>query len=151
MVENIMALVNYWEAQSIQVSSISKNDIEIWQLNRGIILPYDFMQYFLIVNGMKFVYPDGFDKEGFLFYPIEGLITVDEEFSNQIQHKNKIQNILIFAEYMHKSWWYGVRKISNENYEIGIIPHEKSFKIITNSLDEFLKLYLINSPILYSY
>jgi len=95
---------------------------------------------------MESLYPNDFDKEGFLFYPLHGLVTIDREFVDSEEN-----DILVIANYMHKSWWYGLKILNGESYVIGIIPEKNKFKPIAGQLSEFLELYLNNSPRLYDY
>ena len=51
---------------------------------------------------------------------------------------------------MNRSWWYGVKFSNfNEDYEIVIIAG--SDKVITQSLAEFIRLYIKDAPVLYDY
>lgn len=90
------------------------------------------------------------DYEGFLFYPLQELKTLEEEF--EVERVSYVENCIIFAEYLHKSWWYGARfSKTDTNYEIGIIPTADRFKVITNNLGEFIHFYMNDDPILYEY
>ena len=112
-------------------------------------LPNDFKELYLKANGMGTLYPNEIDDEGFLFYPIEFIISAEKEFENsKLENRSKI---FIFAEYMHKSWWYGYEIKNDGSYAIGIIPDKNTFKPIVNSLSEFIEMYLDNSPRLYEY
>ncbi|WP_291913985.1 SMI1/KNR4 family protein [Chitinophaga sp. CB10] len=148
---NINRLIDYWTEQGLVINSNSLYDIDAFESRKHIHLPDDFKEYFSRVNGMPSYYPNNIDNEGFLFYPLEKLVTLQEEFAmeNAIECNSCI---LIFAEYMHKSWWYGVQlnDISG-NYEIGIIPDKERFKSITASLSTFIDLYLQNASVLYQY
>jgi hypothetical protein len=52
---------------------------------------------------------------------------------------------------MHSSWWYGIRMETNDIYSIVIIPYYGAFKVITNTLSEFIKLYMDDADVLYDY
>jgi len=98
---------------------------------------------------MENFYPNEIDEEGFLLYPVEAIVSADNELQNcNLVNKDKI---FMFAEYMHKSWWYGFELKEGNKYIIGIIPDNSSFKPITSTLEEFIELYLGNSPKLYGY
>ena len=145
----ISLLIEYWEKQNIAIIPTSIREIERL-MKKGIVsLPNDFKELYSHVNGMKNLYPNEIDKEGFLFYPIESIVSAAREFENsELRSKNKIY---IFAEYMHKSWWYGLEMISDNNYVIGILPDKNTFKPLTHSLSEFIELYVENSSKLYDY
>lgn len=142
-------LIKHWKNQNIDIASKSIYEIEKCIKQNRIVLPNDFKELYSVVNGMKNFYPNEIDEEGFLFYPVEYIISAEEEFENsKLINKN---NIYIFAEYMHKSWWYGFEIVNENNYRIGILATRDTFKPITNSLIEFLELYIEDSPILYDY
>jgi len=103
----------------------------------------------MYVNGMESLYPNQMDKDGFLFYPLEAVSSVNKEFPNSLL-PNK-ENIFLFCEYMHRSWWYGVELKGNDNYMIGVLPDAHTFKPIVSSLADFLELYMEDSPVLYDY
>jgi len=134
--------------QDIPVTCKSMEEIDRFEKNSALLLPDDFRIFYSVLNGMEFLYPNDIDKEGFLFYPLEAIISAADEFdSKTIPEKN----IIIFAEYMHKSWWYGIDVADNKNYVIGIIPHKDSFQPITTSLSEFIEFYIADAPCLYEY
>lgn len=144
----VVQLIKFWEEQNIVIRPQNKREFDEIQNLKLLKLPKDFIGFYLSVNGMETLYPNEMDKEGFLFYPLEAITQVGDEFENS-NLTNK--EIFIFAEYMHKSWWYGVEVKDDENYVIGIIPDSNSFKPITNSLSNFIDLYIDNSTKLYDY
>jgi len=142
-------LLQFWKKQGIKILPKTANEVKVLQKNKGFELPNDFTELYIRVNGMKTLYPNEIDAEGFLFYPIEAVISVGNEFEGSLL-ENK-EKIFIFAEYMHRSWWYGFERINSEQYIIGIIPDKDTFKPITNSLAEFIELYIEDSSKLYDY
>lgn len=145
-IHNINLLVEYWKYKNIEVVQESSESIEYYINTKAFIIPDDFKVFYLNVNGMMSMYPDEIDDKGFLFYPIQFLISTEEEFGN-----TSLSKIIIFAEYMHKSWWYGFEMKNDGSYIIGILPDRETFKPITNTLSEFIPLYLNDSPLLYDY
>ncbi|MDO6431552.1 hypothetical protein Q4E93_13185 [Flavitalea sp. BT771] len=143
-------LLEFWGKQKIVSPPNNLDDILYFEFSKNMQLPDDFRRLYMMTNGMVSLFPNYFDDEGFLFYPLQELTTLEEEFN--INGGGAIEHCLIFAEFMHKSWWYGVRfsKIE-DNYEIGIISSGDKFKVITPSLAEFIHLYLNDSPVLYEY
>lgn len=142
-------LVEYWSGQDIAIISKPARYIESVQKAANLLLPSDFKTLYCHVNGMEALYPNETDKEGFLFYPIEAIVSVDKEFeASGLANK---EHIYVFADYMHKSWWYGVEINDNASYEIGIIPDKNTFTPVTNSLIEFIKLYIDDSSKLYDF
>jgi len=142
-------LLELWKTQNISIDIINQDYIDEVQISKHLKLPQDFIDFYKIVNGMKSLYPDEIDDEGFLFYPVENIIALNLEFERDDLGLN--ETTFIFAEYMHKSWWYGFRLIDSNIYEIGIITDYDRFKKITNSLAEFIVLYVENSPLLYEF
>ena len=104
-------------------------------------MPNDFQKLYSIANGMTSHYPNDNDQEGFLFYPVECM---------QKASISDHSEALIFADFMQKSWWYGIR-LHGQDYEIGIMPEKTKFVIVADSLVSFLEMYLTNSPLLYEY
>ena len=144
-------LKNKWLNENILFSFKSVSDIVDIAKNKGIKLPHDFIVLYKNANGMDSFYPNYTDKEGFLFYPVEKLICHDEEVEWRKGETPALDDVWVFAEYMHKSWWYGFRVLENESYEIGIIPSRNVFKYITNSLSDFINLYIHDDNELYNF
>ena len=143
-------LLKFWDKQEILSPPNTLDDILYFEFSRNMQLPEDFRHLFMMTNGMVNLFPNYFDNEGFLFYPLEELTTLEEEV--EINRDSVVEPCLIFAEYMHKSWWYGVKFSKHENsYEIGIISSIDKFKVITQNLGEFIHLYMNDSPVLYEY
>lgn len=142
-------LMDFWRIQQIASSSKANEEIDRIEQQLECKLPNDFRELYLRVNGMETYYPNEIDQEGFNFYPLEGIISAKNEFENAGLISK--ENIFIFAEYMQKSWWYGFKPYNREEYVIGIIPHENKFKPITQSLAEFIELYIADSENLYDY
>ncbi|MGV0752281.1 hypothetical protein [Empedobacter brevis] len=134
---NLKILELYWKNQNI-LTKPCENKIIHYYKN---IFPIDFIYLYSNINGMYSVYPNGSDLEGFLFYPLEYI----EKISN---------NIYIFADYLHVSWNYGIKidSIKNNKYSIILITDLDNINdslIITNSLSDFIELYINDSPRIY--
>lgn len=141
-IDLINELITYWRNNNISIKKKSMLEINEILRKRKLVLPNDFKLLYKYANGA-----DKYDKEGFLFYSIEHIVSVSKKFSTD----NKLNNVLLFADYLQQSWWYGLNIIDNNNYQIGIIPNNNYFKIITTSLSDFIKLYLQDSHLLYEY
>jgi len=143
-------MLEFWGKQNIFSPSNSLDDILYFEFSKTVQLPEDFRRLFMMTNGMVNLFPNYFDSEGFLFYPLQEITTLEEEFN--IERDSSDEHCLIFAEFMHKSWWYAVKfSKSADGYEIGIIPAAYKFKVITKNLVDFIDLYLKNATILYEY
>lgn len=147
----LIRLMSLWSEYGIDFGNGSSlNAIKEFERKKELVLPDQFVRYFLRIDGMKSLYPESFDKEGFLFYPLNAIVTFSEEFDTK--EREDLKKSFVFAEYMHKSWWYGVQiDCGKEMYKIGIIREIGHFKPITNSLADFILLYLCNDTLLYNY
>lgn len=145
----ISQVIEFWKEQNIEIAGPSIDGIQNFKSEKGSDLPLDFKEFYSTVNGMEALYPNETDNQGFLFYPVNEIVSVVEEFDKTGIMNAK--NILIFAEYMQKSWWYGIEIIDADKYVIGIIPDKNRFKPICDTLTQFLRFYLSDSPILYNY
>ena len=142
-------LIEHWESQDIEINGKSFDDVEDILHADRLLLPSDFKAFYSIVNGMESFYPNDNDNECFLIYPFEAIRSAREELGNPT-FKNS-DTTFIFANYMHRSWYYGYQVNEDGSYLIGIIPGDSIFKPITHSLFEFIKLYIEDSEILYDY
>lgn len=149
IMEQINRLIQHWQNQGIEIIPTPEEEIENFESVIRQPLPNDFKLLYSKVNGMYFYFPNEIDNEGFLFYPLESILPSAREFEGFALAENN--HLYIFAEYMHKSWWYGVEIKSDGKYLIGIIPDKLNFKPITDSLSEFIALYIENSSKLYDY
>ena len=125
----IESLLQHWEDQNITSKGCSIEEIELIEKRNGLELPSDFKEIYLRCNGMSALFPNNTDELGFLFYPLEHLVTYNKEFS-LTSFQNKLfegRQCIIFMNYMHKSWWYGIlRNIDpiSKSYSVVIIPRE---------------------------
>jgi len=142
-INTIFTLRKYWNKNGI-VSVHTENDINKILTIKNLALPNDFIFLFKHLNGM---YDQ--DEEGFHFYKVENLTDMRRRFDLSINES--LSGIVIFADYMAESWWYGVVMKKDLEYEIGIISSSVNFKKISSSFDEFVQLYLVDSPKLYEY
>ncbi|RFS26269.1 SMI1/KNR4 family protein [Chitinophaga silvatica] len=151
LIENIEKMIRHWNNQNIPINQLNPQRLLDFEKYRDIQLPHDFKEFYLRINGMESHFPNYTDSEGFLFYPLNYWISAENEFM-LTEHSSSFSKILIFADYMQKCWWYGVKlNDSDGTYEIGIIPYKEKFKVITDSLAEFIDYYLQDSAILYNY
>ncbi len=140
-IEIINKVLNHWKEECI----FSEDKLSLMNISltkNQIIMPVDFIELYKVSNGTS-----DSDCEGFRFYKYEELKTMGDKFS--YASNNPLHKVVIFADYMQQSWWYGVR-INNSGYEVGIIPEANKFKVITNSLFEFLDFYLADDSNLYN-
>jgi hypothetical protein len=150
-------LKQFWSQQNIRSEGNNLEYINSYESKLNIILPQDFKIFFQYCNGMIDKYPNYSDEEGFLFYPIENIVTAKIEFSISPDMDKAFEGnqCVIFMNYLHKSWWYGIlydKPLTNpENYSIIIIPDHSRYKVICRTLAEFIDLYIKDSLMLYEY
>ncbi len=150
VIENLAvveSLVAYWKQQNIPVIQNSIEDIERMEAKKNIALPHDFKEFYAEVNGMASFYPAKADSRGFLIYPLQAVLPLKK--ISEIQSTKRNGSILIFAEYMEKTWWYGVQLNEDGDYTIGLVTKKGVFKPITNFLAEFVDLFIDDSSRLY--
>jgi hypothetical protein len=143
----VTELINYWKEQKISVVGVSNEEIESTVSERSLFLPDDFKKFYSRVNGMNSFYPLKADARGFLFFPIKAVVTANHILENPVS----LTHVLIFASYQIKSWWFGVEVKENGSYVIGLVSSKGTFKAITDSLAEFIDMYLKDAPKLYDY
>jgi hypothetical protein len=148
-------LVAHWNTEKISGKAKSFLEIERFEKDNKVKLPSEFREYFTIVNGMENLYPNYSDSEGFLFYPLEHLKTYENELRSPLPKMYggvADPYCVIFADYLQKSWWYGmVLEHASNSYSIVIIPSAGNYKILSNSFFEFLNMYIDDSAKLYDY
>jgi hypothetical protein len=147
LLTKINDIIVFFEKQNIPIEAIACQELNKIKRNIGLDLPLDFEQFYLKINGMGEFYPNYMDINGFLFYPIEAVVSLYSEYRYSILLDK--EKIFIFANYMHRSWLYGFKFLNKNEYIIGGIPEENTFTPITNSLAEFIDLYINDSPLLY--
>lgn len=142
-------LFQHWENQGMAISKgCSDFDIREKETELGINLPQDIRDFYLFANGMAEMYPNWPDAEGFIFWPLEALAFVPE--LRQEDYHPKLKDCLVFADYLHSSWWYGFLLDNSHNgYSVVVIPHRGAFKKIAGSFLEFLELYYRDDEMLY--
>lgn len=150
VIENLAvveSLVAYWKGQNIPVIQHSIEEVERIAEKKMLSLPEDFKEFYAEVNGMASFYPAKSDSRGFLIYPLQA-VTPAKKVA-EITSSKRTGSILIFAEYMEKTWWYGVQLNEDGDYTIGLLTKKGVFKPITNFLAEFIDLYMEDSSKLY--
>lgn len=149
LVTAIQKVSSYWESQGIKLEVVPPQAIVNTIQKNGLAVPDDFKHFYSVINGMPF-WP-GYsetDENCILFYELKQITTLEKDL-NKISCLPEKDNVYVFADYMTRSWWYGYRYINEREYVIGIIPDHDTFTPITNSLEEFLQLYLEDSERLY--
>ncbi|OOQ58338.1 SMI1/KNR4 family protein [Mucilaginibacter pedocola] len=141
--KNVFELTNHWKRCGVYMPPDEFGLLDHRLRNEGILLPQDFIDLYRVSNGTS-----DWDDSSITFYGVGGLITMGSRFS--LPENHSMQSVVIFADYMDESWWYGVN-LNQEGYEIVIISSGDKLNIVARSLDEFIQLYLADSDILSNY
>jgi len=136
-------LINHWKKSNVYSPPGDLFLIEQMLKSKNIQLPDDFKHLYRFVGG-----PTEEDSEFFYFYPPEELATMGSLFS--LSKNDQFYDVVVFVDYMQSSWWYGF-KMTDDGYQIGIISSKDRFKVITDSLSDFINLYVEDSGILYNW
>lgn len=149
--EALDRLIDHWK--KLRIGSYGKTIQEVKEAEKRLDtkLPNDFVLYFGMVNGMGNNYLNDTDEGGFSFYQLEDLIAFDTDLKGGIFSVNNYKFIL-FADYLQKCWSYLVAIDSDDpmdKYFILVYVDPERYKVIANSLREFIDLYLADSPDLY--
>lgn len=139
----ISNMIDFLTNQGINLLRGDLKEIEGRSDSLGFTLPQDFIDYFVAFNGMSTLYPNDYEREGFLLYPIEALSV------RKINWEEEQKNVLIFADYLLECWWYGVVVLDDGSYSIGLIQDNTSFQFVTNNLFEFFQMIIEDDKKLY--
>lgn len=144
----VQKVKKYWQEQKIMTTGISVEQIDEICLQKGIILPPEFHVFYQELNGMTNLFPNDFDKEGYLFYPIQKIDFVPNILANPANNSSYVKDCIVFADYMHCSWWYVFRYSADGTLIVGL-DDGIQFNPITDSFATFLDLYLNDDTRLY--
>jgi hypothetical protein len=145
-------LKQIWALDNIS-NSITVNDDEIkaFQMNSGLVIPKDLVDYFKQFNGSNEVYDDRF----FRFYSFQDFKSVDNDlvnfsgvpdYSNIVNTLSDFQSYYVFADYTFCMFTYAIKLYSHStaNNEVLVLCGAE-YKVIANSFSEFIDLYIDNS------
>ncbi|RBL92760.1 SMI1/KNR4 family protein [Chitinophaga flava] len=145
----IQKVKEHWRATGVPiVEGATAAVIEKTEAYFDIRFSHELSDFYSSVNGLN-----DEDDNGFAFYPLERWENYNEIFRGDplgFFDQNKV--CIIFIDYLQASWYYALLfERKTDKYTIGILPHGESFVPITDSLNDFLRLYLEDDPILYTY
>ena len=149
LVSCISKLVAFWERQGIVSNGIDRSQILAKEESLGFKIPEDLKLLYEQVNGMERLYPNYLDEYGFLFYPLENLEIIklkSDSFGPDITFE-----CLCFANYLHRSWSYGVvgNHTASSGYSILLIGSQFDYRVLSNDLQDFLEKYLVDDSAIY--
>jgi hypothetical protein len=143
--------VMYWNAQSIEIAPYSgKQRALLRRDTKGRPLPPPLIELYSSINGMKPKFPNDFDQNGFLIYPLSEVKSAEEEF--QSKAPPDFPPCFIFADYLHKSWYYGItHNLNSDDFEVVLVYEPFNYSKVADSLYEFFKLYLVDDERIYEF
>lgn len=146
-------LIDHWTTQGLKIATgaIEQEVLSFESQNRA-ILPQDFRDYFLKVNGMVQDFQNSCDPEGFAFWPLNQVTNVSKEcakYSPALPVPANPENYFVFADYLQWSWAYAIHL--GRSPEAGQVIHLGTLrpKLVAGSFTEFVDLYLQDAKELY--
>ena len=153
--ENVwQQLIEFWRKQNLPIQKACiEDDIRSFETRYEIALPPDMREYFLNVNGMPPYFPGDKDKEGFSFWPLDRVRTLEED--NEAHDRRYLRlteedSFFLFCDYLGWSWAYAIKRIPGSRGVEGIylVGCPNPIKI-ADSCSDFVRLYLEQSDRLY--
>lgn len=150
-------LVTHWRSFNLLLARGSPEEkVREFEIRNNVMLPLDFREYLLHVNGMLQAGGHDCDPNGFAFWPRARLRSVREESSGHSYLPYLLPGIpdpdgyFVFADYLQWCWAYvirlGVRLIDG-----GQVIHVGKLRpnVLAASFTEFVNLYLRDARELY--
>ena len=147
-------LINHWTGQGLKIEpGVTRQDIHEFESKNGVTMPQDLRDYFQHVNGMAQDARNSCDKQGFAFWPLCQVKSVAEELADQSLDMPEIPNqdrYFVFADYLQRSWAYAI-DFGAPSTESAHVIHVGTlkFKIVAESFDRFVDLYVRDAAELY--
>jgi len=148
----IKELKTKWRSEGVTTTpSLDKHIIKLFQDENGVVLPNDFIEYILELNGTG----GEPTNELFEFYSIERIKQIQVEFSewkgipsykNLSEKVSEVDQLYVFANYQFNLYAYAIRLHShyvgkNEVY----VFCGNEYKIIADNFSDFLEKYVEDS------
>jgi hypothetical protein len=152
LAETLTALSGFWKRQGVACPPLDLLYVLKVSAENGVVLPPDFVQMYCALNGTPELYPNWVDDNFCSFLPIEALHTELKKLLVVTAEGAKVEHakVTLFVNFMHHSWDYGfIADADGEDYQIGIMPVDDVFKVLTTSLKTFLNWYVEDADILY--
>ena len=148
-------LKRHWKSKNLRIAhGASKQDLQTFEARYGVVLPKDFRDYFLSVDGMLQIANHECDPDGFGFYPLVRVKNVVEEYAELSKrlrqtrrtHKRILSSLITSSgpgrtRYAYQMTFHEL----NEVIHVGTIRP----KVIANSFSEFVDMYLKDARELY--
>lgn len=145
------SLKRHWSSHNVDINAgVSEAALTSFEEKYDVVLPEDFHDYFLSVNGMP---PEIVDDAFIRFWMLEEVEPLPQgapDFSNP-QYIRAPDSIFLFADYSIWAHAYAIRltKTPAESNKVFIIGHD-SLVLISNSFSGFVDKYLTNKDLIFS-
>ncbi len=154
MANSTSKLISYWQSQNLRIAPGNpEGSVRVFESRYSVILPPDFREYFLSVDGMAQVGGHDCDPTGFAFWPLARLKSVPEECTEHALALPEVPDpdkYFVFADYLQWSWAYAIR-LGDRPSEPNPVIHVGTVrpKTVAGSFTEFTDLYLRDARELY--
>ena len=144
------SLRRHWASHNLEINAgASEAELDSFEAKHGVVLPSDFRDYFLSVNGMP---PDVVDDGMIRFWElgeVEPLPTGAPEYSEPGYIENP-ESLFLFADYSIWTHAYAIRigSVALPSNEVVIIGYESPVAI-SSSFSEFVDRYLTGKDLLH--
>jgi len=154
MATSASKLIAHWRSQNLRIMPGNTEDrVRDFESRNAVILPPDFREYFLSVDGMAQVGGHDSDPTGFAFWPLARVQSVIKECAEhslvvpEVQDQDKY---FAFADYLQWSWGYAIHlgdRPSAPNPVIHVATLRP--KVVARSFTDFVDMYLRDAEELY--
>jgi hypothetical protein len=143
---NVEKLLAHWQAdaQVCLAAPASKMELDAFERMNAVQLPALMRDYFARADG--FVSPGVQDSEGFSFWPLRRIARVSDYRGGRFGHYG---DIYLFADYLDWSWAYGVKLAGSASPVFIIGTADGEPQRVSDSIDEFVDLYLSDDARVY--
>jgi len=148
-------LIDRWAAQGLKIATgATDGEVVSFESQNAVVLPEDFRNYFLKVNGMVQDFENSCDRIGFAFWPLSLVTSVTKECakrSSPVPALKDPERYFVFADYLQWSWAYAIHLDANSP-DTNQVIHVGTLrpKVIANSFTAFVNLYLQDARELYT-
>jgi len=147
-------LISHWKSLNLKIAPGNpEQKVREFESQNGVILPPDFREYFLCVDGMAQVGGHDCDPKGFAFWPLARVRNVVEECAEHSLAQPELpdpEKYFVFADYLQWSWAYAIH-LSGSTSQPNQVIHVGTVraKLVAGSFTQFVDHYLRDAEGLY--
>jgi len=143
-------LIQHWRNQGLSpCSGYRQETIAQAQKRLGVMFPEQFYDYLLISGGFGCNGSVDQDADGFRFWSLERLSTVDQEYASKVPPEPPPRGgdrLLIFADYLDWSWAFAINTETSGDDSGAVFAIGGDWPVkVASSLSEFWEIYVANS------